>query len=204
MAAEPNAIEQAVSRTLRDSLEKIQRSSEELHQAVNDLVSACSSSRPANALPPMIRAHTAAASLSAALEVLSRFVTSAMQPASHSALEQEISRATSLIAAELSISPMQPEPPPGHLIDQTPLEQTWTEPAPVEQPDLAAEIPQAQERPGVAETSQAFEAFPVAEMLIGEPASFGEPVPVYAYEPEQAHEPVHLAGEQAGGRGAHF
>ena len=81
MAAEPNAVEQAVSRTLRDSLEKIQRSSEELHQAVNDLVSACASSRPANALPPMIRAHTSAASLSAALEVLSRFVTSAMQPA---------------------------------------------------------------------------------------------------------------------------
>ena len=47
MAADPNAVEQAVSRTLRDNLERIQRTSDELHQAVNDLVSACASSRPA-------------------------------------------------------------------------------------------------------------------------------------------------------------
>jgi uncharacterized protein YlxW (UPF0749 family) len=45
MAADPNAVEQAVSRTLRDNLEKIQRNANELHQAVNDLVSACASSR---------------------------------------------------------------------------------------------------------------------------------------------------------------
>ena len=197
MAAEPNAVEQAVSRTLRDSLEKIQRSSEELHQAVNDLISACASNRPANALPPMMRAHTSAASISAALEVLSRFVTSAMQPASRSALEQEISRATSLIAAELGISPMQPEPvqpepPPAHLIEQSPLEQAWTEPAPVEQPPLAAEVPLAFETPASAETSQSFEAPPVAEIMASEPASFSEPVPVYVYEPEQAQEPAHV------------
>jgi hypothetical protein len=203
MAAEPNAVEQAVSRTLRDSLERIQRSSEELHQAVNDLVSACASSRPANALPPMMRAHTSAASLSAALEVLSRFVTSAMQPSSRSPLEQEISRATSLIAAELATSPMQPEPPPPHLIEQTPLEQTWAEPAPVEQAPLAAENTLAPETSTVADTPRTFEAPPVAEMPAseaafsdappaGEPASFSEPVPVYVYEPEQAQEPVHV------------
>lgn len=208
MAAEPNAVEQAVSRTLRDSLEKIQRSSEELHQAVNDLVSACASSRPANALPPMIRAHTSAASLSATLQVLSRFVTSAMQPSPKSPLEQEISSATSLIAAELATSPMQPEPvqpepPPLHPIEQTPLEQTWTEPAPVEQSPLAAEIPLAPETPAVAEASRDFEAPPVAEMPAseaafsdappaGEPASFSEPVPVYVYEHEHVQEPVHV------------
>ncbi len=192
MAAEPNTVEQAVSRTLRDSLEKIQRSSEELHQAVNDLVSACASSRPANALPPMMRAQTSAASLSAALEVLSRFVTSAMQPSSRSALEQEISRATSLIAAELATSPMQPELPAPHLIEQTPIEQPWTEPAPVEQPSLAAETPQSLETPADTETSQVFEAPPFAEIMADEPASFSEPVPVYVYEPEQAQEPVQV------------
>jgi uncharacterized damage-inducible protein DinB len=203
MAAEPNAVEQAVSRTLRDSLERIQRSSDELHQAVSDLVSACASSRPANALPPMIRAHTSAASLSAALEVLSRFVTSAMQLAPRSPLEQEISRATSLIAAELATSPMQPKPPPPHLTEQTPLEQTWTEPAPVEQPTLAAEIPLAPETSAAAEAPEAFEAPPVAEMPAseavfsdappaGESASFSEPVPVYVYEPELAQEPMHV------------
>src|ERR1700688_2369542 len=109
MAADSNAVEQAVSRTLRDNLARIQRSSEELHQAINDLISACASSRPANALPPMIRAHTLAASLSASLEVLSRFVTSTMQPDARSTLEREISHATSLIASELATPVMQPE-----------------------------------------------------------------------------------------------
>ena len=41
-----NEVEQAVSRTLRDSLEKLQRSTVELDQAVSDLVSACGSTRP--------------------------------------------------------------------------------------------------------------------------------------------------------------
>ena len=80
MAAEPNAVEQIVSRTLRDNLEKIQKSVDELHQAVNDMASACASSRAGNVLPPMVRAQTTAASLSATLEVLSRLVTSALQP----------------------------------------------------------------------------------------------------------------------------
>ena len=82
-----NEVEQAVSRTLRDSLEKLQRSSDELHQAVGDLVSACASTRPANSLPSMIRAQTAAASLAASLDVLARFVTAALQPELRSAEE---------------------------------------------------------------------------------------------------------------------
>ena len=86
MAADPNAVEQAVSRTLRDNLEKIQRTADELHQAINDMVSACASSRASNALPSMIRAQTSAASLSATLEVLSRFVTGALQPAMRDAV----------------------------------------------------------------------------------------------------------------------
>jgi hypothetical protein len=80
MAADPNAVEQVISRTLRDNLEKIQRTVDELHQAVNDMVAACASSRPSNTLPPMVRAQASAASLSATLEVLSRFVTAALQP----------------------------------------------------------------------------------------------------------------------------
>lgn len=88
----PNAVEQAVSRAVRDNLERIQRTSDELHQAVADLVAACSSQKPTNALPPMLRAQTAAASLSAALEVLSRFVAVALQPGPRSPFEAEISR----------------------------------------------------------------------------------------------------------------
>lgn len=75
MASEPSAVEQAVSRAIRDNLERLQRTAEEFQQALNDMVAACSSSRPTNALPHMLRAQTAAASLAASLEVMERFVT---------------------------------------------------------------------------------------------------------------------------------
>ena len=57
MAPDPSGVEQAVSRTLRDNLDKLQRMSDELHQAIADLVSACASSRPTYALPPMLRVN---------------------------------------------------------------------------------------------------------------------------------------------------
>src|SRR3984957_17811009 len=95
----PSAIEQLVSRALRDNLERIQRTSDELHQAVADVVAACGSSKPANALPPMLRAQTSAASLSAALEVLTRFVAVSLQPGPRSPFEAEISRIASSLAA---------------------------------------------------------------------------------------------------------
>ncbi|HWF13630.1 MAG TPA: hypothetical protein VG272_07845 [Candidatus Acidoferrales bacterium] len=134
MAAEPNAVEQAVSRTLRDNLEKIQRSVDELHQAVNDLSSACASSRAGNALPPMVRAQTCAASLSATLEVLSRLVTSALQPpVQMPQLETETPRVSPSINF--------PPPPvnlPVSVFEQPPLASThpiehitWAPPAPV-------------------------------------------------------------------------
>src|SRR5712691_7233967 len=103
MAADPNGVEQAVSRTLRDNLEKIQRTADELHQAVNDMVSACASSRPSNALPSMVRVQTSAASLSATLEVLSKFVTSALQPAMRLPFEAEVLRMPSLSAPPPSL-----------------------------------------------------------------------------------------------------
>ena len=108
----PSAIEQLVSRALRDNLERIQRTSDELHQAVADVVAACGSSKPANALPPMLRAQTSAASLSAALEVLTRFVAVSLQPGPRSPFEAEISKiASSLVtpaalqAAPAAVSP---------------------------------------------------------------------------------------------------
>lgn len=72
--AQEAGMEQAVSRAVRDNLAALQRVSEELNQAMADLVAACSSSRPANALPAMLRAQSAAASLAASLEVMTRFV----------------------------------------------------------------------------------------------------------------------------------
>lgn len=74
------ALEDAVSRALRDNLAPLQRTAEDLQQAYADLVAACSSTRPANALPAMLRAQTSAAALAAGLSVLSNFVTLALNP----------------------------------------------------------------------------------------------------------------------------
>jgi hypothetical protein len=99
----PSAIEQAVSRALRDNLERIQRSSDELHQAIADVVAACGSTKPVNALAPMLRAQTSAASLSASLEVLSRFVAVSLQPGPRTPFEAEIARIASTIASAESV-----------------------------------------------------------------------------------------------------
>jgi len=77
------ALEEAVSRALRDNLAPLQRTADELHQAYADLVAACSSSRPSNALPAMLRAQTAASALAAGLSVLSNFVAVALNPREH-------------------------------------------------------------------------------------------------------------------------
>ena len=100
MSNELTAIEQAVARALRDNLERTQRNSDELHHAVADVVAACSSNKPTNALPPLLRAQASAASLSATLEVLSRFIAITLQPGTRSPFEAEISRIASTIALQ--------------------------------------------------------------------------------------------------------
>jgi hypothetical protein len=90
MAQEISIVDQAVARALRDNLERIQRTTEELHHAVNDVVSACGSNKPSNALPPMLRAQTAAASVAAALEVLTRFVTSSLQTGTKPSIDRPV------------------------------------------------------------------------------------------------------------------
>jgi uncharacterized damage-inducible protein DinB len=163
MAAEPNAVEQAVSRTLRDNLEKIQRSVDELHQAVNDLTSACASSRAGNALPPMVRAQTCAASLSATLEVLSRLVTSALQPPVQVQMEMEPLHVSPPInfqpppPVSVPVSVLeQPPPAPSHPIEHI----TWAPPAP------AAPIPSVADIFPPAEQPRAFSETPPEEPTI--------------------------------------
>ena len=115
MSKEANAVEQAVVRALRDSLERLQRNSDELHHAVADVVSACSSNKPTNALSPLLRAQTSAASLTAALEVLSRFIAVALQPGARSPLEAQMSRLVSVVAMEVPPAPPEPvRPVTGH------------------------------------------------------------------------------------------
>src|SRR6202453_1522638 len=74
------ALEEAGYRALRDTLAPLQRTADELHHAYADLVAACGSSRPSNALPALLRAQTAAAALAAGLSVLSNFVAVALNP----------------------------------------------------------------------------------------------------------------------------
>jgi hypothetical protein len=103
------ALEEAVSRALRDNLAPLQRTAEELQQAYADLVAACSSTCPANALPAMLRAQTSASALAAGLSVLSNFVTLAMNPREHRATEaseaEESDSVTATATEDLLASP---------------------------------------------------------------------------------------------------
>jgi len=118
MSNELNAMEQAVSRALRDTLERLQRNSDELHHAVADVVAACSSNKVTNALPPLLRAQTSSASLTASLEVLTRFIAVTSQTGARSPGEAEISRLTASEAAQApaaapeSSRPLAAPPPP--------------------------------------------------------------------------------------------
>jgi len=163
MSQEPTAVEQAIARALRDNLERLQRSAEEMHHAVNDVVSACASNRPTNALPPLLRAQTAAASLNASLEVLSRFVTVALQPAQRSPLEAEMARLASAVAVEAPAAP----PPPVRPAPSAP-------PAPMAAVPSVPAIPIAQHHA------------PPPPIVTAVPAHFEvepEPMPVPAEEP---------------------
>lgn len=112
------ALDDAVSRAIRDSLPALQRSIEELQQALSDLVSACSSARPTNTLPAMLRAQTNSASLSASLSVLATFITSAVQRREHESSYEEGSDVTSAVAVTLpppvrrEHAPLPPVPTP--------------------------------------------------------------------------------------------
>jgi hypothetical protein len=167
MAQEPNAVEQAVSRALRENLERIQRNADELHQAVGDIVAACASSKPTNALPSMLRAQTSAASLSAALEVLSRFVTMAVQPGQRSPLEAQITHLISTAAAEPAVEPVRPQPgvptPMAHASATAPVQAQVQAPARVETPAAQRVAP-----PAASHVEPAHEPEPLIE-LEGEP-----------------------------------
>jgi hypothetical protein len=103
-------LEEAVSRAVRDNLAPLQVTAEVLQQAFADLVAACASTKPSNALPAMLRAQTAAASLAASLSVLSNFITAALQPrerpAAEAALLQSVEAQTETGAAPPSPAPI--------------------------------------------------------------------------------------------------
>ena len=110
MAQEPSGVEQAIVRALRDNLERIQRTADELHHAVSDVVSACASNKPTNALPPLLRAQSSASALAATLEVLSRFVTVSMQTGPRSPIEAQLTDLVGKVAPEPPAAPPRPTP----------------------------------------------------------------------------------------------
>jgi hypothetical protein len=147
---ESSSMEQAISRALRANLEGLQRQAEELHQAIGDLVSACASSRPANALPPTLRAQAAAASLAATLEVFSRFISSTGETARRDSRQEENVRAVAISAPEAPQEPVRPAPSIPVPMDASPSVQ---EPAAISSPIPNVPEDQPEEEPPAEEVS---------------------------------------------------
>jgi len=178
MPADPSNVERAVSRTLRDSLERMQRTAKELDQAVSDFVAACASNRPANALPSMLRAQTASASLAATLEVLSRFVTSSLQPADRVFAGQSEEIETPVASVAAVEAPAQIEPPSVPPNDVAPED--------VAPEDVA---PEAAAPAVVAESVIAVEpAFVPPSVALDEPEAIEWPTAPESNEWSEAHE----------------
>ncbi len=163
-------MEQAIVRALRDNLESIKRTADELHHAVNDVVSACASNKPTNALPSLLRAQTSAASLAATLEVLSRFVAVSMQTGPRSPIEAQLSDLVGKVAPESPAAPQRPAPSqPVPKAAQTPHARPAPRSAPVvEEPVAELELhaePEALELiepvPGAANGSEFGEEFDI-------------------------------------------
>jgi hypothetical protein len=159
------ALEEAVSRALRDNLAPLQRTADDLHQAYADLVAACSSSRPSNALPAMLRAQTAASALAAGLSVLSNFVAVALNPRDGKGSEEQSATAVT----DWEPEPVAAEPPPLRVPPPPELKSDWGEGPPETQTSV--------------ESPEASQEMPVHEAVIEEPVA-AEPVAT----PETSHE----------------
>jgi hypothetical protein len=163
------ALEEAVSRALRDNLIPLQRTVEDLQHAYSDLVAACSSSRPTNALPAMVRAQSASASLSAALAVLSNFVTIALQPRERiggAAERDAVAEMTSAVevaepaAAEESVAPTPDFPPEREVESEWAGEEADTIVAPLPVVEVPFEVPEG----ATTQVETAAEAVPAFDM----------------------------------------
>lgn len=157
-----HALEEAVSRAVRNNLPPLQRTLEEMQQAFADLVSACSSTRPTNVLPAMLHAQATAASLSASLSVLLGFITNAMQQRDRELSREEDSEdmgAVGVTVAEPEPARRMPAPPV-----VTPMAQTQSPVADVEEAEEVVEDVPAQK--------------PASVIPEPEPAAAPEPEPV--------------------------
>jgi len=130
------ALEEAVSRALRDNLAPLQRTADELHHAYADLVAACGSSRPSNALPALLRAQTNAAALAAGLSVLSNFVAVALNPSR----EQQASEERDLARASSAAAVAEPEEESEETAEQETVQESAREAVEAEDPPAPAAV----------------------------------------------------------------
>jgi len=151
------ALEEAVSRALRDNLAPLQRTADELHQAYADLVAACSSSRPSNALPAMLRAQTAASALAAGLSVLSNFVAVALNPRDQRAADDGVGASAAVEDAEEEA----PAASQGHIAEREPESEWAEEAAAVAQQESKEEVAEVA---GVAAAEAPSQAFDLASL----------------------------------------
>jgi hypothetical protein len=181
------ALEEAVSRALRDNLAPLQRTADELHHAYGDLVAACSSSRPSNALPALLRSQTAAAALAAGLSVLSNFVAIALNPRDqHPSEEHEFAGAASAVA--------EPEEAVEDVSEEVPAEEAALESA---RETVEAEEPAAPAAAPV-NTTAAVPSSPEAELeWVEEPEEVLNVVPEAASVPPAAPPPEVEVAEEA-------
>jgi hypothetical protein len=152
-----HALEEAVSRALRDNLAPLQRTADELHNAYADLVAACGSSRPSNALPALLRAQTAAAALAAGLSVLSNFVAVALNPR-----EQQSSEEGEPAGAASSVAVAEPQEAPEDVADVGAAPESARETEAVEEPlgSAVAQAPPESELDWVEEPEEVLNAAP--------------------------------------------
>ncbi len=188
------ALEEAVSRAVRDNLIPLQRALDDLQQAYADLVSACSSARPTNTLPAMLRAQATSASLSASLSVLSSFITSVMQQRDRDAFTEESAEPIRAVGVKVAPPPRPAEKPAREIpspraqesvvaeeIDEAPAEAPIAESGD-EQIEAQVEAPHSKVNPveetvyvheSLIEESQATSAPEAAsETVVEEPAPF--------------------------------
>jgi hypothetical protein len=171
--ARERALEEAVSRAIRDNLIPLQRALDDLQQAYADLVSACSSTRPSNALPSMLRAQATSASLTASLSVLSNFITGVMQQRDRAVVEDDEAEDVRAVGVEVAPPPPASKMPPRE-IPAPRAQETAVAPQPVEEP---AELPLEAPEPTVAESAEepAAETIYVHEQIVEEPQATSAP-----------------------------
>ncbi|HLW97252.1 MAG TPA: hypothetical protein VKR82_01290 [Candidatus Acidoferrales bacterium] len=224
MTTDSGNMQQAVSKAVRSSLESLRRQSEELHQAIGDLVAACSSSRPSNALPATLRAQSAAAALAASLDVLSRFISASPQ-ASRTEPEQEEnlrvaaapvvvapvqpaatepSRPTPSFPVPMSASPVPAMPPAEFAPDLASVRATPVHAEPVQAEPIPAETIHSEPTHSSSETIETETSQEVYEEPVAhaEPPQIEEPVahaapPVFDITPAKVSEPEPVQTEMA-------